>query len=265
MVSIEPASNTESALSTLVEERARTDAEKRAFASFRTRVADVECERSVGRDSEMMCPTTDGGTVFRTVNRKQSCAPLIDTVVTAYRETVMAVDHYDEEFDETLCESLAEELTDDIAVALTCGDEFSPALQRTVCKAAETARQDRSSFLTELATENESLTCARDRLQDIASTYESLTADHPMTLTVPELSDRYAALRNLLERCEDLATARQVTLQECRPRHEHDDVSLQSYLYQSLSTNYPVLADCATLSDSIRPECRRLLRELTER
>ena len=179
----EPAKQTESALSILTEKYNRVGAEKQAFASFRRQVADIDQTSATQYNSAANTRTVDGGTIIQSGSRTQPEQSTLSTVIELYQETVMAVDHYEEEFDETVSESIAKELNDDIAMALSCGNGFSPGLQQTICEAAETACENRSSFLDRLEDEKEALTNACGQLQDIAAKHESLTADHPVLLS----------------------------------------------------------------------------------
>jgi hypothetical protein len=94
--------------STLSQEYEEVDAERRAFDRFKNRIAIIKA-----------VVTASAVPVTRAPLREQrSRAP--ERVRSAYRETVMDVDHYDDFYGETLIEHVTAELTDEIAAGLRC-------------------------------------------------------------------------------------------------------------------------------------------------
>lgn len=112
----------------VVDERAEVAAERDAFAAFAERVE--------------ACPTPSpssvaSGSVPRAVTTRSDDAPdHAARLRRAYRETVMAVDHYDVVYDEPLVVNAAAELGPDAATVLDGGVPISSACKRTLHAAA---------------------------------------------------------------------------------------------------------------------------------
>lgn len=100
-----------SARPTLEEEQSRTTAERDDLMEFANRVADLSVE------STTTAGLPAGGTASAITTGHGSTG--LDDVREAYRETVMAVPHYAEEYGESLEENMAIELDDEVAVSVT--------------------------------------------------------------------------------------------------------------------------------------------------
>lgn len=117
-------SHVRSARERVATERQRTSAERDAFAQFTDRIADLDTSATnspVGIDQPAVAqPILRSGS--------QSDTQLADAR-DAYRDTVMNVSHYTDEYDESLDEHITAELSPDVATALTTSDQFTSPLQ----------------------------------------------------------------------------------------------------------------------------------------
>jgi hypothetical protein len=106
------------ALGVFRRERKGTAAERDAFERFGNRVAD--------------CSTTDPSTAPTAagvkVRKKPADGVASDSksIRQLYRETVMAVDHFEDEYDETLLEHVDAELGPDFVAAVSGDDALTP-------------------------------------------------------------------------------------------------------------------------------------------
>jgi hypothetical protein len=228
-------------------ERRRTSAERDAFAKFADRIADLE-------SSAASPASEDTPAAARPFLQPDSHA---DTQLArsrdAYRETIMSVPHYDEEYDESLREHLTAEFSPDIATALMTGDQFLPSLQEQLVAESRHACTSRDTFLNALADEASALQTADERLTGLGSEIgDLLTARSLETWTSAKLLRGRQQVQACERECEELAADRQATLREQRvPGVRRIDLEFTGYLYQPLSVTYPVLADIASLAETL--------------
>jgi hypothetical protein len=249
-----------SALEALTTERERTIAERTAFETFRTHVTAIEPpenglagthEQRSGAGRALMGGSRSDGRLRR--------------VRDAYRESVMSVSHYGNEYDDSLAESLAEEFGPEVAGALTTGDRFTRSLREGLLTASREACTRRGTFLTVLAREVESLRAAEETITALGSALDTLDARSLESWSPVALADSYERLLTAEERCEELASERQATLHSHGlpgPTPVDPDLDLTEYLYQSLPVTYPVLADLADLADTLGGERHRVERAM---
>lgn len=220
------------ALDRVADERSEVDAERDAFAAFAARVdaCPARAEPTVTAPDPAASVRTTG---LDAVADAQPTA----RVRRAYRETVMAVDHYEAVYGEPLAVDVAAEFGADVATALCRDVQFTPPLKRALSDAATSARADRERFGEVLQRERRSLADAQSALDDIVSH----PGDHP---------DDAPSLDELERRCERVATERQRAVQRQR-RFSRDGDALYEYLYGDQSWTYPVLSAVATLSEDL--------------
>jgi len=181
---------------------------------------------------------------------------------TAYRETVMATPHYDEEYGESLETNVTAEFGPTLATQLSDGAALTPVLWQSLRDATEDAIGDRSMFLTALKFEHRSLTDCGESIDGIQRTlneiHSSLQGAHE-TASVDALDERLATLE---AECETLATRRQEQIHD-RPGtlpSDADDASLARYLYDDVDSVCPVLRAVTQCLDTIH-NCRRRCRQ----
>jgi hypothetical protein len=229
-------------------EHRRTAAERDAFAQFADRIAALDISADTA-------PTRTQPAATQTLLQadSQSDTQLADAR-TAYRETVMSVPHYAEEYDESLQKHLTAELSPEIATALTTGDQFIPSLQEQLITESRHACESRTTFLSALEDEASALQAADERLTDLGSGFtDLLTARSLEAWSSKELLASRQQVRAGERKCEELAADRQSTLRSQRvPAVQHIDLEFTIYLYHSLSITYPVLADITDLAETLR-------------
>ncbi|WP_049935643.1 DUF7260 family protein [Haloplanus natans] len=224
------------ALDRVADERAEVEAERDAFAAFVARVetCPARSEPSVtAPDPTARLRTTGlGADVNRTARLRR-----------AYRETVMAVDHYDAVYGESLPVNVASEFGVDVATALCQTVPFTSALKGTLSDAATTAQAERERFDEILRRERRSLADAESALDDVVTAIRRRSTDHPDDATTPSLAE-------LERRCDRIGTERQRAVQRQR-RFSREGDALYEYLYGDQSWTYPVLSAVATLGEDL--------------
>lgn len=241
------------AVSAVTEERERTTAEQTAFKEFSTRIAALEA-------TAIESPPVTTGACFEP-SRTDTAASLED-VRAAYRETVMAVAHYEEEYDEPREEHMAAEFGPDLAGIVESNDVLTPQLQAALIQASDAARQDRAAFRRTLDREHDALTDARQRLRDVSDTTERLTTTPLSQRSFDDVLGAEGRLQRLKADCEALLKDRQQQLHE-RPSRE--GIQLQEYLYGPRSWTFPVLDDTLDCLSRLREIERRIVQTVSRR
>jgi hypothetical protein len=240
-------------------EHSRTAGERDAFDRFQQRIQALETTHP--RLSDGGQPLAAG-----TLSTPPPSDGQLATVKKAYRETVMDMEHYSEEYDESLERNLSAEFGEGIARAVECGSVLTPALRNTLHESAVDAKQRRSRLCHALDTEDESLQTAATTLRDI----EQLTTEaEGSTLgdSFETLDARWDRLSRAQHRTEQLLTDQQVELHD---RHSvaprlGGPISLHEYLYSNEPYTHPVLAEATALLDSVHTAQRRTAIALSRR
>jgi hypothetical protein len=267
----------------VADEDRRTRAEAEALERFRRRVSKLDATAPTG--------AIEGGTTTGTgaagggtgpppggtgagvgvgVAAVQTSRPPDDgirDVKEIYRETVMAVPHYEEDYGESLRTNLAAEFGEELGHAIESGDRFTPQLKQALIAEADEARDRRRQLLRALDDE-------RSTLDDYEATLEELddrassAIDRPLyRRTFTELYDAWHDLEALEAECDDLVARRQAELDEGRPAPtlHRDREAFHRYLYGDLDVDYPVLAAGTTVLGRLRDTKRTVLSALTRR
>lgn len=240
------------ALATVEEEQQRTAAERDAFARFASRIASFEATKSTGA----------AGRAESIVVAEPVKAPELCSIQEAYRETVMDVDHYEEEYDELLVTHMNEEFSAELALAVTEGETFSPQLKQALVQASNQARAERASFLQTLDQEQKSLEHAKATLMEIATAVDDLAHTRFHRRSIDKLIRMYTRSMDLEERCTQELTDRQEQLHDHSPI---DGKELQEYLHASREWTYPVLLDGVNCISRIQKIERRLIQSIYRR
>lgn len=235
------------------EEHDRTLAERDAFDRFVRQVSGIET-------ATQGSPAGASAVALHTATGTDS---RLESVRTAYRETVMDVSHYDEEYGDALAESVRVELGEDIATAVVEGDQFSPPVKRALVRTATEASARRSEFVHRLETEDDALADGEERLLDLRATLER-TARRPLPdRSFEDLVDARERLCAVREECESLLAKRQRAIDadggSFRGESQH---GFYRYLYHPVDATYPVLADGTTLLRDVRRAERNVVASL---
>jgi hypothetical protein len=241
------------ALSVVTEECKRTTAEQAAFEEFSTRIAALEA-------TAIESPPATTGAGFQP-SETETAASLED-VRAAYRDTVMAVAHYEEEYDEPRGEHMAAEFGPDLAGIVESNDVLTPQLQAALIQASDAARQERTSFCRTLDREHDALTDARQRLRAVSDTTDRLTTTPLSQRSFDDVLGAESRLQPLKADCETLLEDRQQHLHEGPSR---DGIQLQEYLYGPRSWTFPVLDDTLDCLSRLREIERRIVQAVSRR
>lgn len=248
------------ALPIVREERSRTATEQEAFSRFARAVARLDATGPAVQLGPTQGATTAVSAAMAPRNRG------LDAVRSAYEDTVLAMDHYEEEYDEPLAEHMRQELGEEVATAVDQNQQLTPPLQQALVARAREAAVDRERLMSRLDRELESLEAAEDELSAVAEAVETTESRPLAQRSFPELMDEWHRLGELESRLRRLLSRRQETRES--PRVDADGVgppSLNAYLYAPLGTRFPVLADATSLADHVKEVRRRVLLALTRR
>jgi len=212
------------AIDRLDREREELHAERRALQRFADDVAEITPAQSV--DGPMMLGEDPAAEKWTAVRE-------------AYRETIMAVEHYDAVYDEPMLVNVASELNADIAESLRPETRlpFTEPLQSVVHDAAIEAADRRERFAAQVESERESIERADRTLCEIIDR---------LGTTGLAASDRHW----FHDRVDDLVATRQERLQS-RSVTRQDGHDLCGYVYAEESWTYPVLTAIARLRNSV--------------
>ncbi|MEF8814399.1 MAG: hypothetical protein V5A55_11355 [Halovenus sp.] len=242
------------ALATVERERECVNAEREAFEEFATTVESLPARpgQSAETPPGLTTATGDGGR--------------LRAVRDHYRETVMAVPDYDEEYGESLQENMTAEFGGEVAAAVTGGSQFTPQLRQLLVSGAQTAARQRERLGGTLDTEYESVSDARTQLEDIDANLQRVTATDPLEQSFSDLVDDAHDLRQDERRCEQLLETRQQEInREKRQFRRSGDVLLQEYLNADLDVTFPVLDAALEQLGRLRERQRVVIRSLVRR
>ena len=194
-------------------------------------------------------------------------------VLDAYRDTVISLPHYTEEYDETVAESLAAELGPDTTTSLASNGTLSPGLQSALVDRSRTAAQARTTLADVIDAELDDLDDTEATLTRIdrqrTRLNEHLEGVPPGVRTDASI-DVWQRLDGLEGECDAVASARQASLRdppippEVGPT-DGVDPNFTEYLYGSIEgPRYPVLASIASLAERIRTDRERVARRIAD-
>lgn len=239
-------------------ERERAADERDAFGRFARHVTNLDPSPSPGGGSRSIGLDQGPGPGVGTLALSGTGGSMPDDRMArarrAYRDTVMSVPHYEEEYGETLAENVSAEFGESVAIALEGADTFTPGLRETLLGSAETARDRRDSLVRAIEQEEATLRSAASTLSEIESEVERLNDGPTLPLSFEQLMDRWGRLYDLERECETVLEERQESIQAGYgvPLRLDGPVSLQEYLYDSLPVTHPVLAEATRLLESVR-------------
>ena len=211
-------------------------AEQDALSAFTSRVKQLA---TAGPTS-----TLDGGGVG-VVGAANGQSRGMEQIRTAYRETVMDVEHFEHDYGESLPVNLANEFGDGVAGAVVANDALSPQVKRAVIASAEESRTRRERYLDTLDTERERLAEAGEMLEDAADRCATVDGDRLRRRSFDDLQERFERLEEGRESLEAALSRRQEQIREgvTFGWQRRDSESVYRYLYSELDVTYPVLAD----------------------
>jgi len=253
-----------SAIAVVETDHERTTTERDAFASFLHRISDLDVSSvDFQPDHAHQAPTQ---TLVAPETSKHAESQL-EHVRDAYRDTVMNVAHYNEDYGDSLPESLAEEFGPEIATAVLTSDQLTPHLRSRLIDATHHAREGRHALLQGLENERTALNTADENLTRLGADIDDvLSARSFDSWTNEDLVVARDHLHTHERECDQLVVDRQATLHEQRvPSTHRIDLEFVEYLYQSLPVTYPVLTDIASLAETLHTARHDVERTLSSR
>ena len=239
------------------QERERARAERDAFERFALRVSDLRCAKPGLEASSVH----SGGRLLKHEIVDDSA---LEAVKTAYRETVMDVPHYEEEYDESIATNLSEEYSEEVALAVCTGSTLTPSIQQALISESRQRSYKRDKFIDAIDRELDEISKAGCEFETIEEQCERLYSE-PQTSSYEQLLATWEQLNCLEDDCSSVLHERQCTLQEEGANQFNDGHVLQEYLYASLPVTYPVLAEGARLLDRVADTRQTIMRLLYRR
>jgi len=210
-------------------ERKEVYEEQEAFRMFRERLDNIEPAPSTPPDRTIQ------------IASRVSIPDRVDRVRTAYRETVLAMPHYDDVYDETLIEHYANEFGTVVADAIhpESSVPFNGAYKNTLKAKTTRAIRRRKDFLDSLDGESQSLESSRGDLSDVFAELDATTI-------IPKWH-----CESFKQQLDAVAQRRQQTIQDRDPIPRSDDHHLCAYLYSNEPWVYPVLTAVARMREAV--------------
>ncbi|WP_435079690.1 DUF7260 family protein [Halococcus sp. AFM35] len=243
-----------SAIEVVATDRDRTASERKAFARFSDRLSEFSVTGTASKTNPPRHTPVQTALDQTSISSSES---QIIRVCKLYRETIMDVDHYSEEYGDSLGESISEEFGSETAAALANTNHLTPQLRDRLLEASTRAQKSRHALLQGLKHEHSALQNADETLSELGADLDDiLSAQSLQTWPDEELTTTQKNLHERERECNRLATDRQTTLHEQRvPSTHHIDLEFIEYLYRSLPVTYPVLTDITSLADTLRTAC----------
>lgn len=236
----------ESAQETVRRECQQIERECLAFQRFRQRVHDFETATpqigplSVGMHQGFTC----------------SQRSVRDRVEPWYRETVMAVDHYDDVYEDSFTTSFSAEFGTDVLHMISDASTFSSGIEGRLLNVAQQCIDSRQRFVDMLEDESATLSDAESNVRKIQHTIDKIDDEDGRCLSTAHVTSRFEALQSLNDECEEWLQRRQDQIRGRRfdrSSGASGGTDLCSYLYESLNVNHPILA---TFVDVMEIICR---------
>lgn len=229
--------------------------EEKAFEQFIDQLRDVQVTDQKPIESLDRGPTT-------LVMDNTKLSEDLQTIRRAYRETVMAVSHYESEYGDTLRANMTAEIGPTIAGQIADGRTLTSTLYEALLEASKQCRSDRKNFCRLLRDEWDSLHDIAAELNEVESCIVDLDERITGASHTGQLARIDDELVTLESHCTDLANRRQETIHSRTGKHIAgiDEISLVRYLYTDLETATPALsdiADCLNLIQHHRERCLR--------
>jgi hypothetical protein len=165
-------------------------------------------------EPEINCRPPSNVGAIRALSSAESVNDQLAAVQEAYQETVMAVDHYGEDYGEPFEQHVYYEFGPDMFEALTHNSSLSPLMYRRLRTNITDAIESRKQVLGLLATERGGLWGVRTALVFARERIEAIESCPFREWTTAALHEEYDQVQALRGRCEHLAAERQSTRKE---------------------------------------------------
>ena len=220
-----------SAIDILIIEYNQITEEIQAFEHFREKVSNIstkiESRNSINNFSCQQKSTVEGTSKVRT----------------AYRDSIMSVSHYEEEYGDTYLSSINEELGPDLATALTESSELTPISKSALINQIDNTIEGRKQLRKTVQSEQNSIESTYNELYDIGKFINQCSEYKISSLNNDQIVEFESTLSNNVEMLDEISVTRQQDLHKIQKSSQTNKASsdLHSYFYQSISTDYPVL------------------------
>lgn len=227
-----------------------TRVEVDAFRDFRARLKRIKPESTIGSQS---------GGALATAASVSGTSP--GSIRDAYRETVMAMPHYERDYGESLIENVTAEFGVAVRELLRGETPISWMHFGVIETATGQSLEEREEFLRALEGERDSLRRVSERLETIEQELLDLQRAGPgggRNEESPVDTSRAAKLNQLAGECQKLSTNRQQKLHHrvVSGVSGIGDESLVQFLYDDTEHRFPALveiADVLSRIESLRP------------
>jgi hypothetical protein len=255
-----PHVNIRAAVAAIDDEYGRVEDEQTALSRFAQRLSRISTAQPMAAQANAV------GNTVQFVERSGAGGGMAD-VRRAYEETVMAVDHYEEDYNEPLPEHLASEFGENVAGTVVASSDLSPQLKQALVSGCQEGRAQRDQYLEGLRREETQLEQMAEQFERAAALTDEVDGQRLRRRPFEDLQDRLDRLDTQRAAVATTLDDRQKHLQEgVRFGWERRDAdSVYRYLYEDLDVTYPVLADGTRLLDHMRDVEHRLLTALTAR
>lgn len=246
------------ALDSVQQECSEIESECQAFRRFRQRIQRLEIRRP-----QIEKPSFDTQEIYS--RSEYSVHGIIEP---HYRETVMAVDHYDDVYDDTFETSIRAEFGVAVELLLSETTTFSPVVKQGLLDAVQQCIDNRQVFLETLNDESITLKEAQSGAQEIQQTVLEIDDEQLNTLSVTQQINRYETLQSLKDECEGWLRRRQEQLHDSHSKNtygEDRNDDLYPYLYASLDVSHPVLSAFTVIHNQIEILQQQITRSLVSR
>jgi hypothetical protein len=252
--------NVQGAMSALRSECEAVAAERDALANFVTRLEELPTTQLQGT-------SVQAAGIGVASSSSQPSAEGMSAVEDAYRETVMAVNHYEEDYGEPFPHHLASEFGEELAGAVVANDRLTPQVKSALLTGAREGRRQRTQYLSALKKEQERLVEADRTFDAVADCCEQVDGNLLRRRPFEELQGRFERLDSRRETLTQTLQTRQEQLHEgiTFGWDRRDAESVYRYLYEDIDATYPVLADGSVLLERVKDVETRLTTALTSR
>lgn len=254
------------AKTTACRERRRVLDERDAFEEFADRVAGLDPAPAESTSTGFNGPVEGLYRVGSATGSGSAGDVRLRRVLATYRDTVMSLPHYREEYDETIPESFAAELGPDTTASLASNGTLAAGAKSAIVRRSRRAATARSSLADAIGTEIDALTDAENDLASVDRRRRRLIEhlDGVERDRTGAAIDVWGRLDDLERECDELAVNRQRALDD--PPMTPDiaqtrdgDRAFYSYLYGGTDgPRFPVLAQASELAERIRTDADRV-------
>lgn len=232
----------ESAKETVQIEQRRVTDEIEAYEQFATKLTKISTTSLSHLTSDTFDSTVEQSVTFET-----------RSIQNLFEETVMSVPHYEEDYDESFMEHIAAEFTPEIALLLNETDWLTEQHTSILDSYIRTAITERKELAQALELEYESVDHIGSQVHERSQQVLEISHREFNTMDFGALEAHWHRLEQIKTICDSIAADRQETIDS--PTRSvgcsNSEISLNSYLYEDLAYDYPILATIGTLGDCI--------------